>query len=258
MPLVTTECIILRSQAYSETSKMLRLLTPDHGLRSVIARGALRPRSRYGGVLEPFAVGRVTIYLSDNRDLHTISGFDLSRTGQALGRDLVRFGTASLLAELITRTANEEADPSLYYNFLNALDRIERAEPETLEPLGLAETWSLIAHLGFAPAIDSCTSCGRELGEGEDAYFDYAAGGTRCLDCGGDRASPLGRSLPTHARETLGHFIAGQVVEVDRTAAHWALLSRFLAYHLSDGGPLRALQFLGDAITAGLGTGSTE
>lgn len=251
MPLITTECIILRSQPYSETSKILRLLTPDHGVRSVIAKGALRPRSRYGGVLEPFAVGRAEVYLNENRDLQTLGGFDLIRTGQALGRDLIRFGTASLLTELVLRTSSEEADPGLFTKLAGALERVETTSPDLLEPLGLAEAWSLIAYLGFAPIVDRCTACGIGLGVEEDAYFDYAAGGTRCSSCGGDSANTLTRALPAHARQMLVHFILGERVSLERTAAHWALLSRFLAYHLSEGGPLHSLQFLGEAVMVG-------
>lgn len=252
MPLTTTDCIILRSQPYSETSKILRLLTQDHGVRSVIAKGALRPRSTFGGVLEPFARGRAAIYLSNNRDLHTLGSFDLTRTGQALGRDLVRFALASLLAELVLRTASEEADPALYGRFAAALDRIETTDPIILEPRGLAEAWALIAYLGFAPIVEHCVSCGRGLGAEEESYFDYAAGGTRCLECGGDRSGGRTRLLPAHARQALAQFIRGEVFIPERTAAHWALLSRFLAYHLSDAGPLNSLQFLNDAISAGM------
>lgn len=251
MPLITTECIVLRSQPYSETSKILRLLTPDHGARSVIAKGALRPRSRYGGVLEPFAVGRAAIYLNESRDLHTLGGFDLSHTGQALGRDLIRFGTASLLTEIVLRTTSEEADPTLFKNLVAALERIKVTSSELLEPLGLAEAWTLIAYLGFAPIVDRCTSCGRGLEADDDTFFDYAAGGTRCRSCGGDSANTLTRALPAHARQMLTHFIAGEQIRLERTAAHWALLSRFLAYHLSEGGPLHSLQFLGEAVAVG-------
>ena len=63
MPIVTDSALILQVYPYSETSKILRLLTRGHGLRSAMARGALRPRSRYGGVLEPFTQGTATFFL---------------------------------------------------------------------------------------------------------------------------------------------------------------------------------------------------
>lgn len=244
MPLINTEAIVLQSYSYSETSKILRLLTHSYGVRSVIAKGALRPRSQYGGVLEPFSVGNATIYLKDGRDLQTLSGFDLIRTGQALGRDLVRFGVASLMAELVLRTGSEEADPALFEQLLGALTRAEAASPETLEAVGLAEAWAIIARLGFAPIVDQCIGCGRALEVDDASVFDYSAGGTRCPRCGGGVATVGGRDLPAPARQALAGLVRGEAVRLDRTAAHWALLARFLDYHLADGGSIRSIRFL--------------
>ncbi|MGH7130234.1 MAG: DNA repair protein RecO, partial [Planctomycetaceae bacterium] len=62
------DSIILQTFAYGDTSKILRLLTADHGVCSAFARGALRPRSRFGGVLEPFSEGVATLYLKEGRE----------------------------------------------------------------------------------------------------------------------------------------------------------------------------------------------
>ena len=48
MPLVSTPAIVLSALRYSETSKIVRLATRDVGVQSAIAKGALRPRSRFG------------------------------------------------------------------------------------------------------------------------------------------------------------------------------------------------------------------
>src|SRR5687767_5106212 len=101
MPLVSGPAIILQAFPYSDTSKILRLLTREHGLQSVIAKGAFRPKSRFGGVLEPFTDGIASFMLREVRDLHTLTGFELLRSRQAMGTHLVRFGGASLIAELV-------------------------------------------------------------------------------------------------------------------------------------------------------------
>ena len=43
MPLVSTPAIVLSTLRYSETSKIVRLATREHGVQSVIAKGALAP-----------------------------------------------------------------------------------------------------------------------------------------------------------------------------------------------------------------------
>src|SRR5687768_5966019 len=129
MPLVSGSALILQVFPYSDTSKILRVLTRDFGVQSVIAKGALRPKSRFGGVLEPFTEGTASFLLREARDLHTLTGFDLVKSRQALGSDLMRFGGASLIAELVLRVGSEEREPELFDAIVSALDRIEAAEP---------------------------------------------------------------------------------------------------------------------------------
>lgn len=247
MPLIRVEAIILQSFAYSETSKILRLATRTHGVRSVIARGALRPRSRFGGILEPFTEGMATLYVKEGRDLQTLSAFELTRTGQELGTDLRRFGGASLLAELVLRSASEEADPALFDQLRSALARLARAAPDRLDGILLAEAWALVGRLGFTPALEHCTACGRSVGDDDDAFFDYDAGGILCARCAPTAAGRrAGRVIPGAARRTLASLAAGVPAEVERPAAYWALLSRFIARHVADGAHLRSLAFLAE------------
>ena len=246
MPLVTTEATILQAFPYSETSKILRLLTAENGLQSVLARGARRPKSRYGGILEPFTDGVASFYHREHRDLHNLAGFELGRSRQGLGRDLVRFGGASLLAEIILRTGSPQAAPEVFAHMRASLAALEEAPAGEVEPVALARAWSLIATLGFGPALDQCVGCGIELEPDAGLFFDYTAGGLHCGRC----AAPAGagRVIPAAARSDLLAFLAGDTAAVDRTAAHWQLLGRFLAYHLVDAESLRSLDFLAAAL----------
>ena len=241
MPLVTVDAVVLQAFSYGETSKILRLLTRTHGVQSVIAKGALRPKSRYGGVLEPFTEGVASFYYRDNRELQTLSAFELTRSQQSLGRDLLRFGGASLLAELIIRTGSEEPQPGLFDAFCAALHVIRDAPPDSLEAALLSQVWLLVGMLGFEPALDACIACDRPIGADEDTSFDYAAGGVRCVTCAG--AAP-GHRLPAHARQALRVLTDGAEVALPRTEGHWKLLSRYLDHHVLEGGTLRSLAFL--------------
>lgn len=245
MALQSTDAIILQVFKYGDTSKILRLLTRTAGVQSVIAKGAANPKSKYGGVLEPFTEGTASYYAKDNRDLHTLGSFELKRSRQGLGGDLVRFGGASLIAELIMRSGIEEPDAHLYDVVAEALDRIAQAGRDAAESVVLGETWALIAQLGFAPALDTCITCGRDIGDDEEASFDYVAGGVRCADCS---AGMPGKLLPAHARTALMRLIRGEHVVLERTPAHWRLLSRFLTHHVVDGASLKSLTFLEESL----------
>ena len=150
MAATSTDAIVLQCFPYGETSRIVRLLTRSAGVHSAIAKGALRPRSRYA-LMEPFSEGGVTLYIRNTRDLQTLGAFDLTRSRQDLGRDLLRFGGASLLAELVLRTASEEAHPELFDTVSAGLDRLARVDADSLEVSVLAVTWHVIAELGFTP-----------------------------------------------------------------------------------------------------------
>ena len=248
MALATTRSLVLQAFPYSETSKVLRLFTLEHGLRSVMAKGALRPRSRYGGVLEPFTEGTATFYLKEGRDLHTLSGFDLLRSRQALGRSLVGFSGASLLAELVMRTGTEEPHPALYHALAEAWDAVAAAGgPAEALAASLTGAWTLVVLLGFEPQASACVHCGRELDPEEPVRFDALAGGTACVGC-----RPAGRLLDPASRAELRRMLAGEVPGggVERPGTHRALLKAFLEAQLAQDRPFRSLElFLESAAT---------
>jgi DNA repair protein RecO (recombination protein O) len=238
--LLPTDAIVLHSFAYGDTSRIVRLLTRASGVQSAIAKGATRPRSRYA-IIEPFAEGVASLYIRPARELQTLGGFDLTRSRQALSADLVRFGSASLIAELMLRTASEEPHPELYGAVSAGLDRLAAAPTADLECTALAVTWNIIAILGFAPEAAACLACGRPLADEDSGHFDYTAGGVRCTACA---AGLPGRPVPPHARRALAAFTAGRVVPAEETRGHWRLLARYLDRHILDGRPLRSLEFL--------------
>lgn len=239
VPIVTTRTIVLQTYPYSDTSKILRLMTLDHGPRSAIAKGARRPKSRFGGLIEPFAEGHATLYLKEGRDLHTLSDFDLIRERQGLGVDLLRFAGASVLCELVMRLAPEHRDDRLFGALVRGLDALIEADPGRAGAVALREIWRLVGVLGFAPELRRCAGCGRTVEDGAGARFDHAAGGLRCTACGGEGVRLEGDEL-----RTLRRLAGGDVPPEAASARQRRLLTDFIRYHLAEGTRLRSLAFL--------------
>ena len=243
MSLVTTAAIVLHAFDYRETSRIVRLITREMGIVSVIARGARRPRSKFGAALDLFASGEAQLTTMMGRDLHTLTAFEATRARPALAESLDRFAAASALAELLLRFAPEQEDPALLDTVTDALDALCTAPPGAADPVALGGAWCLVAELGFAPSLDACVSCHAAIDPAIAVPFQHRAGGALCPSCA--RQAPGSRALPPEARDAIRGWLGRQgapPLDAATVRAHQRLLREFLEEHLTDGGrPLRAL-----------------
>ncbi|MFN7531060.1 MAG: DNA repair protein RecO, partial [Gemmatimonas sp.] len=61
MSLLQTDAIVLHVADYLESSRILRLVTREAGVQSVVARGARSSRKRFGSAVDLFAEGQAQI-----------------------------------------------------------------------------------------------------------------------------------------------------------------------------------------------------
>lgn len=243
MAALQSEAIVLSAIRYGETSKIVRLVTPDHGVVSAIAKGALRPRSRFGAAVQVLSRGVAHLIPPRHGELHTLTAFDLLHLPVGLGTRLERFAAALAMAELLQRFAPADADPELYQALRDAIAALEPASPGDVEGLGLRSLWQLVSLLGFAPSLAACSLDGTILPEGRLA-FSLNDGGALCASCAGTRAANW---LPAEDRRDLETLLdpgmAPPVLDPRHATAHRRLLARFVHHQLADGAELPALEF---------------
>jgi len=177
-----TEAVILRSIRFGEADRILHLYSTARGRIGAIAKGARRPRSRFGGRLEPFF--RLNLVLHEGRGelltvtgVATIDGYPrLRSSGPALGA-----GARACDAVLRLLDSTEPNPPAynLLCRYLAMLD-----DPSTERGAGIETALSFRLKLaltaGFAPELASCARCG----EAEHlAGFSGTAGGVVCASC---------------------------------------------------------------------------
>ncbi len=245
MPPIRTPALILHAFAYGDTSRILRLLTPEYGVRSVIAKGAMSPRGRFGGVLEPFTEGEAQFSMRPGRDLFVLSGFSLIRSRQAIGRDFGAFAGASLIAEVMLRFGTEEAAPELYSAVARAFDDLAAptAGGADAATIALGALWNLTTLLGFRPGTSHCVRCGATPGDREMTRFDADAGGVVCARCG-TGGSLVGREVRADIAK-MAESGVGSARREDRRL-HADLFTSFLSAHLFQGQTLRSLRLFLD------------
>jgi len=245
MPSLRTDAVVLHIFDYLETSRILRLATREAGVQSVLARGARRPKSRYGTALDLFASGAAEIYTKPGRELHTLASFDVQRSRGHLAEDLERFTAASAIAELAMRFGTGESHTELYDALLTTLDAIGGSVAAASVDAALGGAWNLIGHMGFAPALDTCAMCHTAIAEDGLVSFSHPSGGVVCRRCASLARNV--RQLPPDARASLRAWVEGDgsatpLPDGPSRRAHQRLLREFLAEHLLDGRPLRAYE----------------
>lgn len=240
MPSLVTDAMILHVADYLDSSRILRLVTREAGVLSVVARGARNSRKRFGSAVDLFAVGQAQIDSKPGKDLHTLISFDVVRSQPGLAADLARFSAASALAECAMRVVHDEAAPALYEGFTSTFDQLGRSPAELTVSLALGALWRLVREVGFAPSMDSCAECHSPVDAHVSVAFSHVAGGILCDSCA--RRARGVRRLPPSARRAISDWLVdGSVSLSDVDArAHQRLLREFLSHHLTDGRPLRA------------------
>jgi DNA repair protein RecO (recombination protein O) len=240
--LVSTPAVVLHAFSYGETSKIVRLATEGFGVQSVIAKGAMRPRSPFGGRLQALSEGTAQFYHRPHRDLHTLRAFDVIDQHAVLAADVQRYAAATALAELVLRFAQEEPQPDVYHGLASALRVLAGADAGAVPYAALAALWYEIGILGFAPTVDACVRCGRPLAS--RAPFSLAEGGLLCGQCARGAGH---RALSPDDRGALEAFVTGSYevrpLPARHIAAHRHLLARFVRRHVADDRDLPALAF---------------
>jgi DNA repair protein RecO (recombination protein O) len=186
-----TEAVVLRSIRYGEADRVLHLYSSTRGRVGAIAKGSRRPRSRFGGRLEPFF--RLDLVLHEGRGelatvtaASTLDGYPrLRESGPAL--DAAGRGCDAVLRLFDAAEANPAAY-NVLCRYLAMLDGRESADGngsgDGAAGLGTALAFRLKLALaaGFVPELASCVRCGEADGL---VGFSGAAGGVVCGACEG-------------------------------------------------------------------------
>lgn len=250
MTLVVSEGTLLRSYPYSESSQILKVLTPGLGIVSLIARGTKKRGAAGDAPVQSFEEALFTFGAKPGRELHALRDVQPRGAPYRLADDHIRLIGASLVAELLLTHHLEDGDEELYRWVRRVVERLcSVPEAETLG-WSLSGGWRTLAFLGFLPELNRCIRCGRRRGRGGDGEvdrLDIAAGGLLCPRCSG-AALHLPRVGPG-ARRELAALVEGRPPPIHRGArAHVSLLESFALEHLAPSRKLRAFAALRSVI----------
>ncbi len=209
MPVYTAEAVVLRQRPLGEADRVLALFTREYGRLSAVARGVRKPTSKRSGALEPFS--HVRLLLARGRGaLDVVAQVEVLEGTGALRADLLRFGQAALVAELVeAATPEREPQPGLFHLLVEALRLLRQPEEA---PAALWFALHLISMVGYQPALERCAVGGEDTGSAP--AWSHPLGGVVCRRHGA--RDPAAVRLRPELVRALGALLGLPAAEVGR------------------------------------------
>ena len=177
MKIESFEGIILSETNYSESSKILNVLTDKYGLIGIMSKGCRNLKSKLRGVSRKLLYGKFNVYYKPN-GLSTLISIDVINSFSNTLTDLERISYASFILDLTIQVLRQTEDEEIFDLLKNKLIKIE----EGLSPIALTNILELkyLNFLGVAPNIDSCAICGSTK---QIVTLSSSSGGYICKNC---------------------------------------------------------------------------
>ena len=149
MPLYTADALILRTYKLGEADRIVVFLTRDRGKKRGVAKGARRPRSKFGAALEPMTEVKVAYFEKESRELVGLNYAEAVRSPLSLATE-GPLEYVGYFAELLDEWAQDaDADDRLYRLGSSMLDALSAGAP--VEPLARYFEYWLLRLQGVYP-----------------------------------------------------------------------------------------------------------
>lgn len=159
----TREAIVLSGMDYGERDRIVRLLLPDLGRISALARRARSDRRRFGAALDTGNLVEVRVR-PGRGDLWTLEGARLTDGREGTRSDLVRLTLLAYACELCGGLAREEhAEPRLYGLLDMALVLLDAMTQPPGDAFRVGLEAKALTFAGLAPSLARCAHCGEPL-----------------------------------------------------------------------------------------------
>ncbi len=256
MGIRSTRAVVSNAMRMTGSSKLVTLVTERYGLVKVMAKGARRPKSKYGAALEPVTLIDCQYWFKDTREIQTLSEADIVDDFPGLKGDIKMLSTAACMAEIArSQTAAEDPSSGTFPLLVESLDGLEQATTKTADKHLWRFMLRFLAAAGYRPVLDTCAACGKTP-RGGAVFLDFAAGGVVC-SCTATEGN-FGIRVSPGALMVMNELLRAGVDELPRLKMSPAQRSeveetalKFLAWHSGYSRPPRALSFLRKMEAAG-------
>lgn len=169
--------IVLSDTNYSESSKILNVLTKEHGKIGIISKGCRNLKSSLRSVSSKLTYGYFNIYYK-KEGLSVLISVDIINDFSNIKQDLFKIGYATFLSDLTNQVLKETSSNEIFDLFINGLIKIN----DDFDPMIIANIIELkyLNYLGVMPILDCCSVCGSNK---KIVTISSFAGGYLCVNC---------------------------------------------------------------------------
>ena len=177
MKIVDVKGLVLNETNYSDSSKILNVLTSEYGLIGIISKGCRNLKSKLRGASRKLVYGTFHFYYKEN-GLSTLISIDVISDYPKTIMDLERVVYASYLLDLTRQVVKQSKDKAILALLISALEKIESG----LNPSVVTNILELkyLDFLGVSPVVTGCAVCGKTT---NIVSLSPTAGGFICKDC---------------------------------------------------------------------------
>lgn len=171
------EGIVLSETNYSESSKILNVLTKDLGIIGVISKGCRKIKSPLRSVSNKLSYGIFNLSYK-KEGLSTLISVDVLNSFNKIKMDITKISYASFLLELTEQVYKQNNHSDLFDLFVSALIKIN----EGFDPTVITNIIELkyLDYLGVGLMLDGCSICGNN---DDIVTISSKYGGYLCKDC---------------------------------------------------------------------------
>lgn len=172
-----TKGIVLTETPYSETSKILNILTEDFGLIGVISKGCRNVKNKLRGISNRMNYGEYTINYKE-KGLSTLIEGTTINSFKNIYLDMKKATYAFYLMDLVNQVLKENNNKEIFNLLVPSLIKInDGLSPELIS--NIVEI-KLLDYLGVSLNLNSCVLCGEE---NNLITIDLTSGGVICKNC---------------------------------------------------------------------------
>lgn len=171
---VSTNAIILRTINYLESSKIVYVYTKEFGKQTLVAKGALRAKNKFGSSLELCSEVELKYFKKSNREMYNLTNAELIRKSFIEKLTFVDKILCLMTCESIFRLEKDDNPDEQYYSKLEKLIDISFSEKIFNSAMFIFSQIELANSIGHAINLRWDNKSIVDYTDGNEVYLDIS------------------------------------------------------------------------------------